>query len=61
MVDLISKLLVYNPKQRLTPLEALAHPVFDELRKQNFQIQECKIPDLFNFTPGNEGVSLLIV
>lgn len=31
-VDLISKLLRYEPDQRLLPLEALAHEFFDELR-----------------------------
>ena len=30
--DLISQLLKYNPKSRLTPMEALKHPFFDELR-----------------------------
>ncbi len=55
IVDLISKVLVYNPKERLKPLEALAHPVFNDLRSQTFQIQECKIPDLFNFTTGNNN------
>jgi len=31
-VDLIAKLLVYPPKERLKPLEALLHPYFNELR-----------------------------
>ena len=50
LLDLISKVLVYNPKERLKPMEAVAHPYFNDLRNQNFQIQECKIPELFNFT-----------
>ena len=29
----MSKLLVYVPDYRLTALEALAHPYFDELRE----------------------------
>lgn len=33
-VDLICKLLVYAPKERLKPVEALLHPFFDELRKE---------------------------
>jgi len=49
VIDLISKVLVYNPKERLKPMEAIAHPYFNDLRNQNFQIQECKIPELFNF------------
>lgn len=32
IIDLISKVLVYNPEQRLKPMEALLHPCFDELR-----------------------------
>ena len=32
-LDLLSKVLVYNPRKRITPLEALLHPYFDELRK----------------------------
>jgi len=34
-IDLISKLLVYNPEKRLSPLVALTHPFFDEIRKLN--------------------------
>jgi len=34
-MDLISKLLVYEPNLRLTPLKALLHPFFDELRDEN--------------------------
>ena len=32
IIDLISKLLVYVPSDRLTALESLAHPFFDPLR-----------------------------
>jgi serine/threonine protein kinase len=31
-IDLVSKLLRYAPLKRLSPLEACAHPFFDELR-----------------------------
>ena len=31
-MDLISGLLVYDPTRRLSALEALAHPFFNELR-----------------------------
>jgi serine/threonine protein kinase len=55
VIDLIAKVLVYNPKDRLKPMEAVAHPYFNDLRNQNFQIQECKIPELFNF--GQEELS----
>lgn len=52
LLDLLSKILVYNPQERLKPVEALAHPYFDDLRQQSFQNQDCKIPDLFNFSLG---------
>jgi serine/threonine protein kinase len=31
-IDLLSKMLCYTPDTRLKPLEACAHPFFDELR-----------------------------
>jgi glycogen synthase kinase 3 beta len=34
-IDLLSKILVYEPTKRLTPLEAMIHPFFDELREFN--------------------------
>ena len=34
-IDLLSKLLVYEPNKRLTALEICAHPFFDELREEN--------------------------
>ena len=37
-VDLVSKLLLYEPKLRLTPYKALCHPYFDELRKKNVKL-----------------------
>jgi len=49
-IDLVSKLLVYNPKERLKPLEALLHPFFNDLRNQHFKIPGCQLPDLFNFS-----------
>jgi len=55
-IDLISKVLVYNSKERLKPLEALLHPYFNELRNQNCKINGNPLPDLFNFT--NEELSL---
>ena len=35
LVDLISRLLVYVPTERPSPLEALLHPYFNELRNEN--------------------------
>jgi len=61
LLDLLSKILIYNPKERLKPMEAIAHSYFDDLRQQSFQNQECKIPDLFNFTQGIIFFSLLLL
>jgi len=62
LLDLISKILIYNPQERLKPAEALAHPYFDDLRQQSFQNQDCKIPDLFNFTPDElKGINSLVI
>jgi len=49
-VDLISKLLVYEPKKRPKAIEVLEHKFFDDLRNQGFKIPGCQLPDLFNFT-----------
>lgn len=35
-VDLVSKLLKYCPDERLTPMEALSHPFFQELKQKEF-------------------------
>ena len=34
-IDLISKLILYEPNKRLKPMKALCHPFFDELRDKN--------------------------
>ena len=50
-IDLIQKLLMYNPERRLTPLEAIMHPFFDELRDKNTRLPNGNpLPDLFEFT-----------
>ena len=52
-IDFISKVLVYDPKKRLKPMEALLHPWFDELRDRRTQLPDGKsLPELFNFTKG---------
>lgn len=33
LVDLVTKILEYSPKRRLTAAEALNHPYFDELKE----------------------------
>lgn len=46
-IDMISRLLEYTPHQRLSAIEALTHPFFDELRDPN-----TKLPDSRGLTPG---------
>lgn len=50
LIDLLSKILVYNPKKRLKPFKALAHPYFNDLRHQRLTINSKPIVDLFDFT-----------
>eukprot|EP00397_Hematodinium_sp_SG-2012_P011272 GEMP01011408.1.p1 GENE.GEMP01011408.1~~GEMP01011408.1.p1 ORF type:complete len:379 (+),score=39.62 GEMP01011408.1:37-1173(+) len=51
-LDLLSKLLVYNPGKRIGPMQLLMHPFFDELRAERMTTASgISLPDLFNFTP----------
>lgn len=49
LIDLLSNILVYNPKKRFKPFRALAHPYFDDLRTQRLTINGKAIVDLFDF------------
>lgn len=51
-LDLVSKLLVYTPTNRLKAIEGMVHPFFDELRDPRTVMPTGKpLPDtLFNFT-----------
>ncbi|KAH8917568.1 putative glycogen synthase kinase 3 alpha [Atractiella rhizophila] len=50
-VDLIGKVLEYTPGSRLTAVEAMCHPFFDELRLEETKMPNGKdLPPLFNFT-----------
>ncbi|KAB8349627.1 hypothetical protein FH972_023646 [Carpinus fangiana] len=57
-IDLISKLLEYTPTQRLSAIEAMVHPFFNELRDPNTKLQDSRhtnggsrdLPNLFDFT-----------
>ena len=55
LIDLLSKILVYDPKKRLRPFELLAHPYFDDLRSQKLTINGRNVTDLFNFTSTEIG------
>lgn len=50
-IDLVSKLLEYTPGVRLSSVEAMVHPFFDELRVEGARMPNGKeFPPLFNFT-----------
>ncbi|CAG9315408.1 unnamed protein product [Blepharisma stoltei] len=50
-IDFIAGLLVYSPQLRPTPMQALLHPFFDELRERSTSLPNGEsLPDLFNFT-----------
>ena len=57
-VDLIARLLEYTPAQRLSAIEAMCHPFFDELRHQGVELPDSRglggpnrpLPTLFNFS-----------
>ena len=50
-IDLVGKLLVYSPERRLTPIDALCHNFFDELRHKDTRLPNGNsLPDLFQFT-----------
>ena len=51
-IEFVSRLLVYDPMQRPTPLAALLDPFFDELRDPKTKLLSGEpLPALFNFTP----------
>lgn len=39
-IDLVTKLLQYTPTARLSAVEAMCHPFFDEIKQAS-----CKLPD----------------
>jgi len=48
----MGRLLTYEPQIRIKPLDALAHPFFDELREKSTVLPNGKpLPELFNFHP----------
>lgn len=50
-IDLVAKLLEYTPEARLSAIEAMCHPFFDELRIEGMRMPNGKeFPQLFNFT-----------
>lgn len=59
-IDLVSKLLEYTPEARLSAIESMVHPFFDELRVESTRLQSGKdLPKLFNFTKEGKLLALL--
>lgn len=51
-LDLVTRLLQYTPSARLTAVEAMTHPFFDELRIPETKLGNNKpLPNLFDFSP----------
>nr|XP_023025186.1 glycogen synthase kinase-3 beta isoform X2 [Leptinotarsa decemlineata] len=50
-IELVARLLEYTPSSRISPLQACAHPFFNELREPNTRLPSgSELPPLFNFT-----------
>jgi glycogen synthase kinase 3 beta len=47
---LVSGLLQYDPRKRLTPLQTCAHGFFDEIRAEDLRVNGQKAPELFDWT-----------
>jgi len=68
-IDLISKLLEYTPTQRLSAVEAMCHPFFDELRDPNTKLPDSRnvngpirdLPPLFDFTRHGNTTPILVI
>ena len=50
-LDLLSKMLVYEPDKRISAIDSLTHPYFDELRDEGMVFPHSNLmPDLLNFS-----------
>lgn len=54
-IDLLMKVLVYEPERRLSPRRILAHPFFEDLRRERYffprgHTQPKYLPPLFDFS-----------
>lgn len=54
-IDLISRMLLLNPKKRVHPFRLLSHPFFDPLWKSQILLNNKPIADLFDFTQEEIG------
>ena len=66
-IDLISKLLEYTPTQRLSAIDAMVHPFFDELRDPSTRLPDSRhpngavrdLPALYNFNHHGKSIDSL--
>ena len=49
-IDLLFKLLVYDPEKRITAVDALQHPFFDSLRAKRIKVNGAEVGELFDFS-----------
>ena len=55
-IDLINRILKYDPNQRPKPLRALQHQFFDDLRRSDTKLPNGQpLPDLFDFSEEEKG------
>lgn len=61
-IELVARLLEYTPSSRISPLQACAHPFFNELREPITRLPDGKeLPPLFNFTEHGKYYKLVYV
>jgi glycogen synthase kinase 3 beta len=66
-IDLIARLLEYTPTQRLSAIDAMVHPFFDELRDPATRFPDSRhagapskdLPTLFDFNHHGMGLAVL--
>jgi glycogen synthase kinase 3 beta len=51
-IEFLKRLITYAPQDRITAIEALAHPWFDEIKQLGVKLPEnsANLPELFNWT-----------
>lgn len=68
-IELISRLLEYTPTERLSAIDAMVHPFFDELRDPSTRLPDSRhtngpvkdLPVLFDFTRHGMQISFLLL
>ncbi|KAJ1971109.1 glycogen synthase kinase 3, partial [Dimargaris xerosporica] len=57
-LDLLKKVLDYTPTARLSAIQAMVHPFFDELRVPGLILSNNRpLPNLFDFTPAELSIA----